>query len=55
MYCFKNCRILIILNLVSCVSYSLCNGERSESSLLEFLALREILAMIFVENFLSYF
>ena len=52
---FENCRICVILDLISCVSYSFCNCEGSKSSLLKFLALGEILAMIFVENFLSDF
>ena len=54
MYCFENCRIFVILNLISCVGYSFCYCKGSESSLLKFLTIRKILPMVFVENFLSY-
>ena len=40
MYCFEDCRVFVILNLVGCVSYSFCDCKRSESSLLEFLTFR---------------
>ena len=55
MHCFKNRRILIILNLVGCVGDSVCNSKRSESSSLKFLTLRNFWEMIFVKNFLSNF
>ena len=55
MHRFDNRRILVILNLVDCVSLSFYHCKGSDSSMLEFSVFGRILAVIFVEKFLSYF
>ena len=52
---FDNCGVFIVLNLIGVIRDTLGNGEGSKSSLLKFLAACEVLFVIFVEYFLSYF